>query len=248
MVISIITNASKDPGLVYTYKVRDFLTGRGVNAVIGEYISAADFWVVLGGDGTMLHVAQRAAVENIPLLGINLGNLGFLTDVDEHEGLQALEKLLAGAYKSEHRLMLEAEGRLALNEIFIGATGKLSNFAVYINGQHMDDIRADGIITTTPTGSTAYSLSAGGPILGPSGQMIGITPVCPHSLSARPWVISAEDIIQIETFSPAALTIDGEFIKEITGKITVRKSAYYTTIVKTAPAHFYATLRKKKIL
>jgi len=233
----------------------EFLQNRGVNAEIAatateESLASASFWVVLGGDGTMLRAAPFAAVLDIPMLGINLGTLGFLTDVDKSQGLDALEKVLQNQYICEKRLMLNAGENLALNEVFVGGTGRLKTFSVYVNDQLIDKIRADGILVATPTGSTAYNLSAGGPILAPGGQMMVITPICPHSLSARPWVLSETDTVRIATHSESPIIVDGEKRGCISSSedVLISASAFRASIIKTAPTHFYATLRKKKIL
>jgi NAD+ kinase len=220
----------------------------------------AKFYVVLGGDGTMLRVAHSAAVCDVPMLGINLGNMGFLTDVDKKQGITALEKILDGDFLQESRIMLEAEfgsnlivplqQRLALNEVHIGDAGNLIEYSLYVNEQHMTSIRADGIIISTPTGSTAYNLAAGGPILMPGGQMTVITPVCPHSLSARPWVIGSSDTVRVVAKAESKIMIDGD----VRGKlglgegVFVKTSQYRATILRTTQVNFFATLRKKKLL
>jgi len=259
MYIGIITNKEKDPALTYTSHICDFLQGQGAICRTEDNLENNEaFWVILGGDGTMLRHSHRAAMYNIPLLGINLGNLGFLTDVERQDGISALKKALAGDYQTEQRLMLavqydgiEAEpDGLALNDVYVGANGGLKVFSVCVNGYLMDKIRADGIIVATPTGSTAYNLSAGGPILVPNGEMMVITPVCPHSLNTRPVVVSAEDTVQIIAHQNSPVSIDGEKKGEIAAEssIIVRKSPRYATILKTAPAHLHAVLRRKKFL
>ena len=259
-IVSIIANEYKDPDYDYIGQVIEFLKNRGAEVRLGNLHAEVDFCVVLGGDGTMLRAARQAATLGVPLLGINLGTLGFLTDVDKHDGLAALEKALAGEFTAENRLMLEAEygmdepvplqNCLALNEVCIGGTNQLKTFSVYVNEHHIDVIRADGIIVATPTGSTAYSLAAGGPILVPGGQMIVITPICPHNLSSRPWVVAAEDEVRIVARQASSLHIDGDDRGTISPgeSVLVKKSAHHATILKTAPAHFYAVLRKKKLL
>ena len=248
MVVGIVTNEKKDPGLAYTQQVCEFLTQRGVAAYSGlvgacpgldpeEFPTNAKFLVVLGGDGTMLRCSHIAARHDIPLLGINLGTLGFLTDVEKTGGLTAIEKVLAGEYRTEKRMMLTTdctpENPIALNDICIGTVGGLKYFFVYVNGQPMGTTRADGIIVSTPTGSTAYNVAAGGPILMPCGQMMVITPICPHSLSSRPLVVGAEDIVRITPHQKSQIFIDGDNIGEMERDITIRKSSYETTIIKT---------------
>jgi NAD+ kinase len=254
MKIGIVTNKEKDFSLLYTAQVRDFLLERGNNVTVSDNTSGlfedADFWVVLGGDGTMLRCSHAAAMRDIPLLGINLGTLGFLTDAEEQDGIKVLEKVLAGEYETEKRMMLEAGNYFALNDVCVGATSGLKTFDLYVNDHKLDTIRADGIIVATPTGSTAYNLSAGGPILMPGGQMMVITPICPHSLSTRPLVIGAEDTVRIFARQVSPIIVDGETIGETLphDSVTIRKSEYSATIIKTAPVHFYDVLRKKKIL
>jgi len=261
--IRIIANEKKDPHFEYLNEVKNFLQIRGYNVEIVqpcEQRSPALFCVVLGGDGTMLRVAHHAAVCDVPMIGINLGNLGFLTDVDKKHGLIALEKVLAGKYSCEKRIMLESEfgadkivplqERLALNEVYVGVSGSLIEYSLYVNEQRMATIRADGIIVSTPTGSTAYNLAAGGPILMPGGQMIVITPVCPHSLSARPWVIGASDTVRVVAKRSSQVSVDG-YVRGIVppgGSVFIKTSSHIATIIKTTHVNFYTTLRKKKLL
>lgn len=233
----------------YTKEVELFLRDRGVIIVPEGF--KADFWVVLGGDGTMLRAAHDAAKLDVPLLGINLGNMGFLTDADRHEGFDVLAKALSGEYEAQKRLMLITGENLALNEVVVGkVSGSLIEFCIYVNDMHMDNIRADGIIVATPTGSTAYNLSAGGPILAPYSQMMVITPICPHSLSSRPWVLPAEDRVCIIPKDQAALVLDGERVATIAPDIGVEitRAPFFATIMKTSSVPFYEILRKKKLL
>ncbi|MCL2840714.1 MAG: NAD(+)/NADH kinase [Defluviitaleaceae bacterium] len=252
--VGIIVNEEKDPGLEYTNEILRFLKSRGIGAEIGTVANAA-FWIVLGGDGTMLRVAPLAVKVDVPMLGINLGTLGFLTDVEKNQGIFALEKILQNEYICESRLMLNISCAtdskiLALNEVCIGGTGKLKTFVVYINDEFIDEIRADGILIATPTGSTAYNLSAGGPILSPHGEMMVITPICPHSLSTRPWVLDGVDKIRVKVYHNAPVIVDGQTAGELLQDefIDVSTSAYRAKILRTTPTHFYNTLRKKKIL
>jgi len=248
--VGIVTNPAKDPAFEYTTSVRNFLAERGVAVCKNDGFADAELLIVLGGDGTMLRCAHTAAVLDIPLLGINLGTLGFLTDAEKQDGLAALEKVLAGEYRTEKRLMLDYAGSVALNDICVGAAGGLKTFELYINGLLLDTIRSDGIIVATPTGSTAYSLSAGGPLLVPGGQMMVVTPICPHSLGTRPLVVGADDAVCIVPLQPSPVIIDGENVANISAGqgVDVRRANYQATIVKTEQTHFYDTLRKKKIL
>jgi NAD+ kinase len=264
-VIKIISNEAKDPRLEYANVVKDFLRERGYVSEIfthGGYaqLGAAFFCVVIGGDGTMLQAAHHAAICDVPMLGINLGNLGFLTDVDKKHGLEALENVLTGKYSGERRLMLEAEfgageiiplqERLALNEVHVGVMGRLIDYSIYVNAHLMATIRADGVIISTPTGSTAYNMSAGGPILMPGSQMIAITPICPHSLTARPWVIGASDAVRVVAKQTSQVYVDGELRGKIQpgDSVLIKDSQYVATIMRTTQVNLYKTLKKKKIL
>jgi NAD+ kinase len=146
--------------------------------------------------------------------------------------------------------IIPLQERLALNEVHIGVMGKLIEYTLYINEQPMSSTRADGIIISTPTGSTAYNLAAGGPILIPGGQMIAVTPVCPHSLSARPWVIGVSDTVRVVAKQPSQVFIDGDLRSEIPPgeSVLVKQSQHSTTILRTTQVNFYATLRKKNFV
>jgi len=256
MTIGIIANKEKESAPGFSQQICEFLQARGI--AIAPEGQKADLWVVLGGDGTMLRAAKNAALLDIPLLGINLGNLGFLTDADKQDGLKSLENVLLGQYESQKRLMLAASieaslpspKNLALNEVHVSSDARLQSFSVYVNGVHMDDIRADGVIVATPTGSTAYNLSAGGPILAPYGDMIVITAICPHSLSTRPWVIPASDTVSIVPGGTGLLMLDGEKQAEIPpgSGVEITRAPVSATIIKTTSTHFYEILRRKKIL
>ncbi len=258
MIIGVITNAEKDTDYRYTKQVCDFLTARNVEFFLDKY-TKADFWAVLGGDGTMLRASHYAAALGVPMLGINLGTLGYLTAADMSDGIDAITDVLNGNYVKESRLMLEIEtdgagsarnGRIALNDVHLTrGLGRLTAFRLFINGLFIDELRADGVIVATPTGSTAYNLSAGGPILMPDGDMMVVTAVCPHTLHVRPWVISSRDEIRVcPSVNDAVCALDGEegFILRAGESLTVRASSYRAEIIKkkTSP-HFYEILRKK---
>jgi len=248
MIVGVITNHDKDPGLSYTAQVCEFLTGRGVKVATHGGLLTASFWLILGGDGTMLQNSHVAARHNIPLLGINLGNLGFLTDAEKQNGLDSIANVLAGKYKTEKRLMIQTQNNIALNDICIGTGGGLKAFSISVNDTLIDTIRADGVVVSTPTGSTAYNLSAGGPILMPGGQMMVVTPVCPHSIGIRPLVIGAEDTVEITPHQSTPLFIDGENMGNTSESVHICKSEFFATIMKTSATHLYETLREKKIL
>ena len=165
-----------------------------------ELYRDSDFLISLGGDGTLLGVGRKSAPYGTPILGINLGTLGFLTAEEKNHAEYAIDKVLAGDYKMEKRMMLQAtiatdmeriEGILALNDICItrGLLYKILEFNIYVNEEYVDTLRADGVIICTPTGSTAYNLSAGGPVLKADAQIIAITPISAHTLTSRSIVV-----------------------------------------------------------
>lgn len=168
----------------------------------------ADIAIVVGGDGTMLHVARQVAPFDIPIAGVNLGRLGFLVDIRRDDMHDTLQKILQGQYRSEARIMLRAEifrsgqsihASEALNDVVIskGELARLIEFETLIDEYHVNTARADGIIIATPTGSTAYALSANGPILHPTLESVALVPICPHTLSNRPLVINSTSTVRI---------------------------------------------------
>lgn len=174
-----------------------------------EVPADADCMIVLGGDGTVLQAARLTKMLRVPIIGVNLGTLGYMTEVEVPNLEESLERLIAGDYVQESRMMLGgratfADGRReegwALNDIVISRSGPLQiiKFNIYVNGQFLNDYSADGVIVTTPTGSTGYNLSAGGPLVEPGARLIVLTPICPHSLNQRSIVLSPEDVIEIQ--------------------------------------------------
>ena len=252
MTVGIVANSAIDLSLIYAKRVAQCLKNKGYMPIFeGPEAYKGKFLIVLGGDGTMLRAAHLAAKYSTPMLGINLGTLGYLTDVDHHEGMVAIEKMLDGNFNQEQRMMLESRGKLALNEILIYREGALMSFRICINGNHMDTLRADGVIVATPTGSTAYNLSAGGPILRPDSEMIVITAVCPHTLYTRPWVLSGSDRVELTPVGTkgerAVVSLDGEssFTLNCNETITIERSGHTATVVKTSDMDFFKVLRKK---
>lgn len=168
-----------------------------------------DCILVLGGDGTVLQAARETKKLHIPIIGVNLGTLGYMTEIEPGDLEEALDRLMSGDYEQESRMMLngkvyfedrtEDEG-WALNDIVISRSGSLQiiHFNIYVNGQFLHDYKADGMIVTTPTGSTGYNLSAGGPLVEPRAKLLTMTPICPHSLNQRSIILSPEDVIEIE--------------------------------------------------
>ena len=221
--------------------------------------------LVLGGDGTLLQAARDVVYRKIPMLGINLGTLGFLAEVDRQSIHAALDKLIADIYEVEERMMLsgtvyrngEAIGEdIALNDIVISREGSLRvvRFKNFVNDEYLNSYNADGIIISTPTGSTGYSLSVGGPIVSPSGEMTIMTPIAPHTLNTRSIVFPAEDVITVEMgegrhndCEKGLASFDGDSeIPMITGdRIVIRKAEVKTRILKLNHLSFVEVLRQK---
>ena len=189
-----------------------------------EISQQADLLIVLGGDGTLLSVAQAAHPYNIPILAVNLGSLGFLAEISIDELYPTLENILAGKFEIENRMLLNAciwrngekvEDHNVLNDVVInkGAVARVINLQVLVNGQYMTSYRADGLIIATPTGSTAYSLSAGGPIIHPSMHTLVLSPICPFTLTNRSILIPDQSIIQVKLaaeYDDVRVTLDGQ--------------------------------------
>lgn len=225
-----------------------------------KLFNSIDALVVLGGDGTFLGAAREATERAIPLLGVNLGSLGFMTEVALDGVETALEELSTGNYSIEERMMLDLKikGRsgtrsdVALNEVVFSrkAMAKMIELSVSVNGQHITQYKADGLIISTPTGSTAYALSAGGPILYPTLDAILICPICPHTLTNRPVVIPGADVIEIDIMKgqeEVVATLDGQICLDLNpmDHLTLCRSSHTTRIIKVPERTHYDTLRDK---
>jgi NAD+ kinase len=221
----------------------------------------AEAVIVLGGDGTMLSVARLACRKTVPILGVNLGGLGFITEIKKGDLFHALESLLSGAYPFEDRLMLSARvirnGReiaqyTALNDVVInkGALARIVDLETSLNGMYVNRFRADGMIVSTPTGSTAYCLSAGGPILYPTMENVVLIPICPHTLTNRPIVLPDNITLEMILQAPkedVVLTVDGQvgLPLEQYDVVVVEKSPYKTRIILPVQRDYFAVLRTK---
>jgi len=224
-----------------------------------------DCMIVLGGDGTVLQAARETKKLHIPIIGVNLGTLGYMTEIEPINLEESLDRLIAGDYEQENRMMLNgrvlfADGRneegWALNDIVISRSGSLQiiKFDIYVNGQFLNNYSADGMIVTTPTGSTGYNLSAGGPLIEPRAQLIMLTPICPHSLNQRSIVLSPEDVIEIEipeSREGVPQTVEANFdgshvIPLCTGdKIRIVRSEKMTEFIQLNQVSFLEVLHKK---
>ena len=275
----IITNEIKDKDLLITGKLQEIIEKKGgksrvtllgvnsdgVSLTREPFPTEADCVLVLGGDGTLLRVALEASKKNIPVLGINLGTLGFLAEVDINRMENAIEKLMAGEYVTEERMMLEGsvlhEGitkgvSSALNDITITRCGSLQiiRFSVYVNHKFLCKMSADGIILATPTGSTGYNMSAGGPIAEPGAQLLILTPICAHTLNSRSIILKSEDVVEImieRGRDGSELTVEASFdanekVSMMTKDILrICKSNRTATIVKLDERSFLEALHRK---
>ena len=221
-----------------------------------------DLAMVVGGDGTMLHVARRLARFGVPLIGVNLGHLGFLTDISTDQMYEELTRILDGDFETEERILLEAEvvrdGKVlhaanAFNDVVVnkGQLARLIEFEIWLDGEFVNSTRADGIIVATPTGSTAYALSAGGPILHPTLPAIVLVPICPHTLSDRPLAVSSDSRVEIVMTSTAQqnahVTLDGQtnFSIQDHDRVRVRRAERPVTLIHPSRRNHYDVLRAK---
>ncbi len=224
---------------------------------IGEHV---DLVIVLGGDGTLLSVARTLAPYKVPIIGVNLGRLGFLTDIPIDELETTLRTMLDGSYTYDDRTLLSATvvrkrrkvfNTLALNDVVLsrGAMGSMIEFEVYVDGQFAYNLRSDGLIIATPTGSTAYSLSSGGPILHPSLPALGLVPISPHTLSNRPIVIPSKSLVEIVLIrGPNArvnFDVQSYFDLEPDDKVIVKAHDEPIRLLHPHGYDYYAMLREK---
>lgn len=275
----IITNRPKDAELKITNHIKHYLEQRRKRCTIqnaelpGENIytdaqsvpADVDCILVLGGDGTMLQAARDTRQREIPFLGVNLGTLGFMAEVELANLDNALECLVDGRYHIEERMLLNGrifrsgkviEDTYALNDIVVtrGGTLRIIDYNILVNGQFLREYRADGIIVSTPMGSTGYNMSAGGPIVEPGAKLMVLTPICPHTLNTRSIVLAAEDEVTIEivagkSSSPPVVeaNFDGSYMKSLVvgDEIQIKKSPKVIKIVKLSQASFLETLHRK---
>lgn len=231
------------------------------SAVTMEEIGVrADLAIVLGGDGTMLNIARKLAPFNVPLVGINQGRLGFLTDLSIDSMVETLGAMLDGRYVKERRMLLYVEvmrdntstfSALALNDVAVnrGIGGNMIEFEVRINSEYVYSLRSDGLIVATPTGSTAYALSAGGPILHPSLDLIALVPVSPHTLSNRPIVVEPDAVVEILMHRTAVARVHSDshshFDLQEHDRVMVRRSPHEATLLHSSDHSYYRMLREK---
>ena len=270
---ALVTNAHKDEALVLTNKIISYIEEQGGTAVslisneeqmldIADIPKNTDCIMVLGGDGSLIRTATKVESLQIPLIGVNLGTLGYLCELEEANVFAAIDLLMQGKYMMEERLMLTGHlsgdkvERFALNDIVIHRMGGLSilHLHVYVNGEFLSSFDVDGMIVATPTGSTGYNMSAGGPIVDPKGKLLLLTPNNAHNLNSKSIVLSADDVIEIEMGSRrrqkdevAYVSCDGDIVAELEvgDRFVIRSSDNFTRICKINKRSFLEILRKK---
>jgi NAD+ kinase len=226
-----------------------------------ELAASVDMIIVLGGDGTMIAAARLLDNRDVPVVGVNYGTLGYLTEVRVEEMTSALESIVAGNYHLDRRVMLAAElhrgaekllRNRVLNDVVISksALARIIEIETWFNGQLVNCFRADGLIISTPTGSTAYNLSAGGPVVYPSMNAIVITPICPHTLSNRPLVVPDDAEIELVLKTPkeeVALTLDGQvgYRMEVNDRVLIAKSRTTFNLMQPLNRNYFEVLRGK---
>ncbi|TGY95461.1 NAD(+)/NADH kinase [Petralouisia muris] len=275
----IIANPARDTQLELTGKIQKFVTAKGgtcgyqANRELEgipfdrkQIPEDTECILVVGGDGTLLRAARNIAERNVPLIGINTGHLGYLCELEADTAIAGVEHLLAEkGYTIERRMQLSGccitragreQERTALNDIVIHRCGRLQvvDLIISVNGEYLNTYRADGIILATPTGSTGYSMSCGGPIVDPKASLLLITPISPHTLNAKSIVLDAEDEITIEVAKRSTeqeeeleVSFDGDHVGMLRAgeKITVKKAHICTRILKLSQLSFLERLRKK---
>ncbi len=273
--VLVVINSQKDDVKSVVQTIEDFSRAHGAEAILvdstnhtgRETLTGVDLAITLGGDGTLLSCARmlaqsRARGSEVPILAVNMGDFGFITEVSRNELVDTWEKYLAGRLAVGERVMLSVtvirEGKeigafLGLNEAVIGIGGisRMIRLKIFFSEQYLGRYRADGVIVATPTGSTAYSMAAGGPILHPEMEAFILTPICPFTLSNRPTVVPASVVLRIEVEEPqkaeTVLTIDGQetFFLHPRDSVIMRRAEQKTLIVRTDRRSFYEVLRTK---
>lgn len=271
MIIGIYSNPNRDLNGSAARKLTEYLDNHGVShkslgvnhEMSGKYdlifeqdITDVDMAVVFGGDGTVLSIVRALAVFNIPVFGINLGHLGFLTETTPNHMLEVMDKILAGEYNVEERAILEVDYKgnryYAVNDISItrGVSIHTINIRIDIDGKLADKVRGDGVLVCTPTGSTAYSLSCGGPILSPKVPALTIAAICPHTLHSRPMVICDTQEVLLSSYNrdgQMRLTVDSSSVMMDDGEVNImiKKSNFKAKFVRISQENFYNKLIKK---
>ena len=274
----IFANEYKDRNLEFSRKIATYIRSKGAKAQIlkkGDSFDGVEVVLVLGGDGTLIRTATMLGKENIPLVGVNLGTLGYLCELEEDTVFPAIDCLLSDDYLLETRMMLtgaqvsskdeswdstdwmkDSDANSALNDIVLHRSNEMCvlSFHVYVNGMFLATYRADGIILSTPTGSTGYNMSAGGPIVDPKASIILLTPINAHNLNSKSIVLTADDVIEIEVGTSreeqdekAIVSFDGDIatVLKVNERIRIAKADKETYICKGQNESFLEILRRK---
>lgn len=282
--IAVIPNQKKDVGLVHTKHIIEYFSKKKTVVYIDEqlwefigksefvkYINYDDIFnicdliLVLGGDGTIIRVSANAAAKNIPMIGINLGTIGFMSEIEADE-TSLLDNLYTGSFKIEHRMMIDiciekdngdivALGSVLNDAVIKGHMSKLIDATLIYGNNKTKKYRGDGIIVATPTGSTAYSMSAGGPIIEPTVECFCVTPICPHTLTNSPLIFSHDSVLRIHNTNTRTretevyLTLDGHTSIELDENDTIKmiKSRFFTKLLTIKDIAFFHTVRNKII-
>lgn len=277
----VIANSQKDMDFAMADKISEYIIEKGGTCVcqkrdIGKegikYNSAdaslipegTECVIVLGGDGTLIQAARDLSSINVPVFGINIGTLGYLTEIDMEQAFPAIDRIMADEYNIDTRMILRGRvyrgddklySDIALNDIVINRMGslKIINFDIFVNGEYLITYPADGLIVSTPTGSTAYNLSAGGPIVRPQTDCIVMTPVCPHVLNKSSVIFGGEDVLEVRMtqsrsgFEERVVTFDGtDYINLVSGdRIVISRSDTRASLIRIGKHNFLQILRNK---
>ena len=274
----IVANTYKDPELKVSNEITEYICEHGGEAYTlldhaepeynfeeldySKITPDTDCIIVLGGDGTLIRVVRKTRKSNIPLIGVNLGTLGYLCELDRDTMYQAIDELLKGNCTIEKRMMIkghrkeEEKGRTALNDIVVHPTGVLAllRLNVYVNGEFLVTYEGDGVIISTPTGSTGYNLSAGGPIIEPGADILALTPINAHNLNSKGIILRSEDVIEVELVSrrgseneSAYVSCDGDRLTklEVGDRFVIERAIHTIEICKVNKQSFLETMRRK---
>ena len=277
----VIANSQKDMDFAMADKISEYIIAKGGTCVcqkrdIGKegikYNSAdaslipegTECVIVLGGDGTLIQAARDLSSINVPVFGINIGTLGYLTEIDMEQAFPAIDRIMADEYNIDSRMILRGRvyrgddklySDIALNDIVINRMGslKIINFDIFVNGEYLITYPADGLIVSTPTGSTAYNLSAGGPIVRPQTDCIVMTPVCPHVLNKSSVIFGGEDVLEVRMTQSRSgveervVTFDGtDYINLVSGdRIVISRSDTRASLIRIGKHNFLQILRNK---
>jgi NAD+ kinase len=274
--IGIFAKRNQPDAVALALKVERWLTERGVTVLCEDELADkmgvaghpgaaippdCDMLIVLGGDGTLISVAREVGALEKPILGVNLGSLGFLTEITTQELFPVLERILSGEYQLSDRLMLDVTvtrncekivQHQVLNDVVInkGALARIVDIKVWVNGAYLTTYKADGLIISSPTGSTAYNMAAGGPIIYPSSECLVITPICPHMLTNRPIIVSADAAIRVEVVfqdDDVVLTADGQVGTSLQAGdiVDILQASSRTRLILSPEKDYFEVLRTK---